>query len=62
MYYNFTSISYDETRQILKVQFGKTFHEFLDVPMEIYNNFISAINRSRYFEENIKHSFVCLTL
>ena len=55
---NIGAIGYDGIAQMLKVQFstGKTYL-FYDVPLEVYDQFLSAQSKGKFFAEHIRSKY-----
>jgi hypothetical protein len=54
------SVRYDHDARALDITFasGKT-NRYLNVPLEVYINFIDAESKGEFFNDNIKDTFVC---
>lgn len=55
---NLASISYDETKQILEIEFNHGgIYQYFDVPVEEYEGLMNADSHGRYFVHNIKDNY-----
>lgn len=55
---NILNIEYDSFNQVLTVYFvsvGK--QQYLDVPYQVYDSFLNAKSKGRYFNESVKDKF-----
>lgn len=55
---NVGSIGYDEASNVLEVGFktksGESVYQYYGVPLEMYNDFMSADSKGSFFAQNIK--------
>ena len=55
---NIASIGYDPGSQTLQVEFqGGSVYQYFDVPESVFQEFLSASSKGRFFHANIKGSF-----
>ena len=55
---NIVSIGYDETNLILEVEFkGGSVYKYLDVPIDVFNNFMESDSKGSFFHRNIKNTY-----
>lgn len=52
---NIASVGYDVRTQTLQVEFlSGSFYQYFDVPQNVFDGFITAGSKGRYFAVNIK--------
>lgn len=50
--------SYDKAKSLLMVEFSqRAIYSYVDVPVSVYNEFVSSENPGKYFKDNIKHLY-----
>jgi hypothetical protein len=53
-----TSIGYDCAERHLEIRFKNGgVYEYLDVPADVYCQFLTAVSKGRYFNETIRERF-----
>lgn len=53
----FDSVGYDSGREVLEVQFHNGIYQYLDVPKEVYEDFVNAPSLGRYFLDCIRDDY-----
>ena len=55
---NIVSIGYDPQTATLEVEFGGgAVYQYPSVPAAVFDEFMGAESKGRYFAQNIKHTF-----
>jgi hypothetical protein len=55
---NIKSLGYDETTQKLEVEFkAGGLYQYAAVPKGLYERFMSAPSKGRFFDQNVKEKF-----
>lgn len=54
------SIAYDSERDVLEVEFcDRSVYQYIRVPAEVYQAFLTAPSKGSYFNRNIRDRFAC---
>lgn len=59
---NLVSVGYDQSRQLLEIEFKTGLYEYYDVPEPIYSGLITAASHGSYFHAYIKDKYRYLKL
>lgn len=55
---NIKSFGYDQDQQILEVEFvGGSMYQYLDVSQDIYDSFLLADSKGKFFYQNIRNQY-----
>jgi hypothetical protein len=54
------SIGYDETAQVLEIQFRDAgIYQYIGVPNRIYQDFVVVVSKGRFYDGVIKGKYLC---
>jgi hypothetical protein len=53
------SVGYDPSKSLLEIKFKitKRIYAFIDVPKEVYQNFIKSRSKGNFYNQKIKYQF-----
>ncbi|EMF6669800.1 KTSC domain-containing protein [Serratia marcescens] len=54
------SIGYDKQRKVLEIEFFELgIYQYIDVPVRIYETFLTVKSKGRFFDGVIKDKYLC---
>ena len=56
---NIASVGYDSFGKILRIRFKDGLYDYYNVPERVYNELLSALSHTEYFDECVKEKYLC---
>jgi hypothetical protein len=54
---NLRSVGYDDATRTLEIEFKNGVYQYADVPLEVYQQLMSAASHGSYFIQNIRDAY-----